>query len=151
VLSGAGQKIFALPDIRKLPVRPAVYRELPPSQFDPFVAAAKGGFSYDAEVARPRMALTTAIFEQFLTRPHDELANLWARVHRAEAVAGGGLASAATAARRWLSRPPVSESEAAGVGLRQTFQSRQEAQDGSAQASLAAAWRADGERNRLEA
>jgi ABC-type Fe3+ transport system substrate-binding protein len=145
MLSTPGQKIFAQSEIRKLPVRPAVYRELPSGQFDPFTQAAKGDFAYDADAARPRMGVTTAIFEQFLGAPHDELAALWARIHRAEA-AGKPVA----AARRLLSRPPISESDAASTTLQQIFQNRGDSTDG-ASARYESTWRSDGERSRLEA
>lgn len=146
VLSMTGQKILAQPDIGKLPVRPAVYRDLPYGQFDPFAAAAHWDFVYDADAARPRMALTTAIFEQFLTAAHDDLAALWARVHRAEA-AGKPVA----AARGWLSLPPISESDAANTMLRQVFRSRLQSQGGASAAHDEASWRATSERNRREA
>ncbi|MBM3103688.1 extracellular solute-binding protein [Pseudomonas sp. V1] len=46
VLSETGQALLADADIRKLPVRPSVYAQLPVQYHDPFVAAGRGAYDY---------------------------------------------------------------------------------------------------------
>ena len=146
VLSSQGQKILAHPDIRKLPVRPAVYADLPASQFNAFDAANKGGFAFNEEIAKPRMGLTTALFEKFLGAPHDDLAVLWARVHGAEAK---GLPVAK--ARLLLSAVPLSESESLDAALQQNFRDRIEGHTVTAVTDAENVWRARADKNRFEA
>ena len=146
VLSAQGQKILAHPDIRKLPVRPAVYGDLSASQFNAFDAAGKGGFAFNEEIAKPRMGLTTALFEQFLGAPHDDLAVLWARVHGAEAK---GLPVAK--ARLMLSAVPLSEAESFDAALQQSFRDRIEGHTVAAVSDVENAWRVRADKNRFEA
>ena len=146
VLSAQGQKMLAHPDIRKLPVRPAVYAELPASQFNAFTDAEKGGFAFNEEIAKPRMGLTTALFEQFLGVAHDDMVALWARVHGAEAK---GLPVAK--ARLLLSAVPLSESESLDAALQQNFRDRIEGHTVTAVTDAENAWRARADKNRLEA
>jgi ABC-type glycerol-3-phosphate transport system substrate-binding protein len=146
VLSSQGQKILEHPDIRKLPVRPAVYGDLPSSQFNAFDAAKNGGFTFNEEIAKPRMGLTTALFEQFLGVPHDDLAVLWARVHGAEAK---GLS--VTKARLLLSTAPLSESESLDAALQQNFHDRIEGHTVTAVTEAENSWRALADKNRFEA
>lgn len=146
VVSTQGQKILAHPDIRKLPVRPSVYAELPASQFNAFDAASKGGFAFNEEIAKPRMGLTTALFEQFLGAPHEELAVLWSRVHGAEAK---GLPVAKV--RLLLSAAPLSESESLDAALQQNFHDRIEGHTVNAVTNAENTWRARADKNRFEA
>ncbi len=107
VVSDAGQKILADPTIRKLPVRPSVYAELPTSYFDPFKAAAAGQLDYDGQADLSRLGVVAALFGVMLSDPHAELTRLWARVHAAERK---GIDCAA--ARSLLCRPPIDAKQA---------------------------------------
>ena len=121
LLSQTGQTILAHPDIRRLPVRPSAYEGLPAGYFNPFAAASAGGLSFDSDAARPRLGMSSAIFQHMLVQPHGELKALWQRVRSAEA---GGKPVAA--ARRWLETPPVTEAQAADEALRRQIGNRVE-------------------------
>lgn len=121
LLSQSGQKILAHPDIRRLPVRPSAYEGLPAAYFNPFAAASSGGLAFDSDVARPRLGVSSAIFQQMLVQPHDELKVLWQRVHSAEA-SGKSVA----AARKLLETPPVTEVQAGDEALRRDIGNRVE-------------------------
>jgi ABC-type Fe3+ transport system substrate-binding protein len=146
VLSEAGQRILAHPDIRKLPVRPSVYAGLPAGYYDPFAAAGLGAFDYDGDSARTRLALSAALFEQAYVADHAGHAALWRRVHAAEA-AGKDVA----AARRALVTAPVSEAAAADPSLRGLFQGRLEGSAGEPAEKIEEAWRAEAMARRAEA
>ncbi|MBB1074942.1 extracellular solute-binding protein [Rhodoferax sp. 4810] len=119
LLSPQGQSILAHPDIRRLPVRPSTYDSLPVGYFNPFAAAATGGLQFNGDLARPRLALSSAVFQQMLVQPHDELKALWQRVRAAE-TSGKPVA----AARKQLETPPITEAQAADEALRRQFASR---------------------------
>ncbi|MBK1614451.1 ABC transporter substrate-binding protein [Rubrivivax gelatinosus] len=112
VLSDAGQLLLADPGIRKLPVRPSVYARLPADYFNPFEAAARGGYGYDNAATQPRLGLLAALFEQAFVVDHAEHAALWRQLHAAEA-AGRDVA----AARALLEAPPLDAAAAADPGL----------------------------------
>lgn len=116
VLSDAGQALLADPDIRKLPVRPSVYAQLPVGYHDPFAAP----YRYQ-EASRERLALVTSLFVQWLGQPHERLAALWARVHAGEAM-GRDL----QAVRAYLGVPPISAGQAASADLLKLFGERQD-------------------------
>ncbi len=145
LLSEAGQKILTHPDIRKLPVLPSAYAQVPADYHNPFAAAERGAYTYDGVAGRPRLALVAAVFEQMLAWRHEELAALWRRVHRAEA-AGKTVA----AARRALETPPLSEEAAAEPGLRRLYAEQVEGSDPLAGAA-AMRWRDFCARQRAEA
>lgn len=146
VLSTAGQRLLGHPDIRKLPVRPAVYDELPADYYDPFAAASRGELDYDSESARLRLALSAAVFQQMLVEDHGELVALWRRLHAAEA-AGKDVASA----RRAVGRPVLSEAEAADPGLRRLFRHRVEGAAGTEATAKEKLWRERAADNRAQA
>ncbi|MDR0277506.1 MAG: extracellular solute-binding protein [Paucimonas sp.] len=116
VLSDAGQALLADPDIRKLPVRPSVYAQLPVGYHDPFAAP----YRYQ-EASRERLALVTSLFVQWLGQPHERLTALWARVHAGEAM-GRDL----QAVRAYLGVPPISAGQAASADLLKLFGERQD-------------------------
>ena len=135
VLSDAGQTLLATPAIRKLPVRPAVYAQLPADQFNPFDAARAGGYDYDDRRGQSRLSLVAALFEQTLVAEHTQRAELWRRLHAAEA-AGRPVAEA----RRYLEQVPLSEAEAADPALLARFRRVEGAAPGAlSEAELA--WR----------
>lgn len=146
VLSAAGQKILAHRDIHKLPVRPAVYRELPADYFNPFAAAEKGAFDYDGELGRKRLGLLSALFEQMLINSHGELVELWQRLHRAEA-AGKNVA----AARQLLESPLISAAEADDPALQRQFRNRLEGSDPGSAGASELVWHERSQANRTAA
>lgn len=146
VLSPAGQKIVTHRDIHKLPVRPAVYRELPADYFNPFAAAEKGAFDYDGDADRKRLSLISALFEQMLIREHSELVSLWQRLHQAEA-AGKKVG----AARKLLESPLITADEAANPALQQPFLDRLEGSEPGAVNVIEQGWRGRSQANRAEA
>lgn len=121
LLSQSGQTILAHPDIRRLPARPSAYEGLPGGYFNPFAAAAAGGMQFDGEAARPRLGLSSAVFQQMLVQPHAEVKELWQRVRSAEAKG-----TSVAAARKQLETPPLTEAQAADVALRRPFANRLE-------------------------
>jgi len=127
VLSEAGQGLLADADIRKLPVRPSVYRHLPADYHDPFVAAGLGAYDYGNGSSRERLALISSLFTQWLGMPHEALGELWARLHAAEAA---GLD--VTAIRQQLTAPPLDAEHAEAKPLLALFAARQD--QGMAQA-----------------
>lgn len=127
LLSPAGQKLLAHPDVRKLPVRPSVYAELPAGYHDPFAAAA-GGYGYASERGLGRLALIAALFHTVLVESRPALTRCWSR---ARAIGG----EAGERAIRVLERVPVSEAEADRPDWQRAFAERG---DDAAAAVLAA-------------
>ena len=84
VLSDQGQKLLFHPDIRKLPVRPAVYTVKPTAYFDPFAAAKRASYDYDMSSGLMRQELVGALFDALITRHHTELKTMWSAIHQAE-------------------------------------------------------------------
>ncbi|MCW8159470.1 extracellular solute-binding protein [Stutzerimonas stutzeri] len=113
VLSASGQKLLANPDIRKLPVRPSVYADLPAGYHDPFRAAAAGAYAYRPDPASGRLALVTAVFERMLVNRHAELRQLWAQLHARERLEGRRL----EAVRQLLGTPPIDARQAGDPAL----------------------------------
>lgn len=124
ILSQSGQQLLAHPDIRRLPVRPDAYAARPAGSFDPFRAAVAGGLQFDSERARPRLAASSALFEQMLVLPQAELRPLWRRLQAAE-TAGKPVA----AIRRRLGQPVISEAEASDPVLQKQLGPRLEGND----------------------
>jgi len=135
LLSQDGQKILTHPDIRRLPVRPTAYEGLPAAYFNPFAAAANGGLQFDGEASRPRVGLSSAVFQQMLVQPHGEIRDLWQRVRAAQS-SGKPVA----AARKLLETPPLTEAQAADEGLRRQFVNRLEGNLGQQVSAAEAAW-----------
>ena len=84
VLSEQGQKLLYHPDIRKLPVRPAVYANKPEGYFDPFAAAQRASYDYDTASALARQEVVGALFDALITRHHAALKTMWGAIHQAE-------------------------------------------------------------------
>jgi len=113
VLSEAGQRVLADPDIRKLPVRESVYAQLPATYHNPFRNAAAGGYDYRGDAGSGRLGLISALFEQMLVVRHEQLTGLWAQLHRLETRRGQRL----DAIRRQLGAPLIDEAQAADPKL----------------------------------
>ncbi len=84
VLSEQGQKLLFHPDIRKLPVRPAIYVNKPKGYFDPFAAAQRASYNYDMASGLARQEVVGALFDALITRHHATLKTMWATIHQAE-------------------------------------------------------------------
>ncbi|WP_273231329.1 ABC transporter substrate-binding protein [Pseudomonas kuykendallii] len=113
VLSEAGQRVLADPDIRKLPVRESVYAQLPTTYHNPFRNAAAGGYDYRGDAGSGRLGLIAALFEQMLVAQHERLVTLWAQLHQLEARRGQRLDDI----RDQLGAPLIDEAQAADVQL----------------------------------
>ncbi len=124
ILSLPGQQLLAHPDIRRQPVHPDAYAARPAGSFDPFRAAQTGGLQFDSERARPRLAASSALFEQMLVLPQAELRPLWRRLQAAEA-AGKPVA----AIRQRLGQAVISEAEADDPALHKQLGLRLEGND----------------------
>jgi len=146
LLSEQGQALLAHPDIRRLPVRPAAYGGAAAAAYNPFAAAEAGQQRFDAEAARPRLALSSAVFQQMLVEPQAELRELWRRVLAGEA-AGQPVAQA----RRSLQTAPLTEAEAADPALQRLFASRLEGANPPALSSIEAGWAASARQQRADA
>lgn len=136
VLSEAGQRLLTHPDIRKLPVRPAVYAGLPADHHNPFAVAAQGGYRYDNGRGRGRVVPVAAAFGQALVQPRAVLAPLWQKLRAADA---------AIWAKVWplLSAPPCKESEVDDLAVQQAFLTRRDDPAAEARAAeLEAGWAA---------
>lgn len=144
--ANGGQKIITHREIHKLPVRPAIYRDLPADYFNPFAAAEKGVFDFDGDLTRQRLGLLSALFEQMLIRQHDELTALWQRLHRAEA-AGKNVG----AARKLLESPLISAAEADDPALQRPFRNQLEGAEPGATSAIEQRWRERSQANRADA
>jgi ABC-type Fe3+ transport system substrate-binding protein len=115
VLSDEGQRLLFHPDIRKLPVRPAVYADAPAGYHNPFTVPAA---AYDLALGDARRDVDAALFEVAITHRKAQLAALWQALHEAEAKAPSpaGLARLAQA-RRLLGAMPVDADQARDPAL----------------------------------
>jgi ABC-type Fe3+ transport system substrate-binding protein len=119
VLSEQGQKLLFHPDIRKLPVRPAVYADKPKDYFDPFAAARLASYDYDVSSGLQRQELVGALFDALITRHHAELKTMWQAIHQAEQKAPNHpQLHAARIHAAWL---PLTADQANDAVLQQTF------------------------------
>ena len=119
VLSEQGQKLLFHPDIRKLPVRPAVYASKPDGYFDPFDAAQRASYDYDLATGLTRQELVGALFDALITRHHTELKTMWSAIHQAEQKAPGDpRLQKAKQQASWL---PLTSAQADDARLQQTF------------------------------
>ncbi|TWA69986.1 ABC-type Fe3+ transport system substrate-binding protein [Azospirillum brasilense] len=116
-LSEEGQRILFHPDIRRHPVRPAVYRDAPAGTGNPFAAA--GAFAYETERGSRREPAVAALFDALITRRQDELRELLALLDDARRAAARtddpALAAKAEEALALATAVPVTEDEAAGL------------------------------------
>ena len=73
ILSEEGQRILFHPDIRKLPIRPAVYADAPAGYHNPFAAPTA---AYDLALGNARREVNAALFEVAVSRRPDVMAKL---------------------------------------------------------------------------
>lgn len=114
VLSAQGQSLLTHADIRKLPVRPAIYEKLPSDYYRPFTAAARGELEYDNDRGRNRLAVVSALFDHCLAYRHDDQVALWKALHTLEAAG-----KPQPALRKLLTSVPLTESAAENTELQQ--------------------------------
>ncbi|AJC23542.1 hypothetical protein RO07_21640 [Pandoraea pulmonicola] len=144
VLSDEGQRLLFAPDVRKLPVRPSVYRDAPRGTHDPFAAnAATAGATYEETLGLSRYALDNALFDVFVTQRKAELTALWTRWHElndrqaTQAADGRCLAKA----RALLTQAPIDAATASDISLRKTFDRRRnDAEAGARADAYEAVW-----------
>jgi ABC-type glycerol-3-phosphate transport system substrate-binding protein len=119
VLSEQGQKLLFHPDIRKLPVRPAVYTNKPEGYFDPFAAAQRASYNYDLAAGLARQEVVGALFDVLISRHHAALQTMWATIHRAEQTAPDDpRLQEARKLANWL---PLTDAQVNDVALQQSF------------------------------
>jgi ABC-type glycerol-3-phosphate transport system substrate-binding protein len=119
VLSDDGQKLLFHPDIRKLPVRPAVYSAKPKDYFDPFAAAVRATYDYDTAAGLQRQELVSALFDALITRHHAEMKAMHHALRKAEQKAPGDVRlSEARRHAYWL---PLDAAQVNDAVLQQLF------------------------------
>ena len=122
VLSDEGQKILFHHDIRKLPVRPAVYADKPVGYYDPFEAAKAMPFVFDTERALARQGFNNTLFDVLISNEHARLRDANDKVIQAERAANTpALKAKAAQARALLDTIPVSEAEADALAPKFVF------------------------------
>ncbi|MEO8006671.1 MAG: extracellular solute-binding protein [Betaproteobacteria bacterium] len=129
LLSDAGQRILASPDIRKLPVRPSTYATLEAGYFNPFTEAKNQSVDYDLPAAQRRQALSSALFDVLVTDRQAALRDLWQSIHRAERAAGNdaralAIVKTAREAATWL---PVSAAQSQDRSLQSSYKDQMQA------------------------
>ncbi|WP_158282544.1 hypothetical protein [Azospirillum sp. TSH58] len=138
-LSEEGQRILFHPDIRRHPVRPAVYRDAPAGTGNPFAAA--GAFAYETERASRREPAVAALFDALITRRQDELRDLLAlldEARRAAARTGDpALAAKAEEALALATAVPLTEDEAAALTVTEALDREWAERIGKARATAA--------------
>jgi phosphoglycerate transport regulatory protein PgtC len=153
LLSEDGQKLLFHPDIRKLPVRPAMYRSAPVGYFRPFEQPGNG-FAYDAARNLSRLPLVSTLFDAAIASRHERLKSLWALIRRAETEAKrlgkADIREKTARARALAGGVPVSELGA--DVLKSQFTRRSGQGDDQHRVDAAkSAWRESIERNAAEA
>jgi spermidine/putrescine-binding protein len=113
VLSEKGQRLLFHSDIRKLPIRPAVYKDKPANYFDPFQAAVANPVVYGPNNLLPRLALVNALFDVLITERQQRLQTLLQKLHTLKATGKPELATI----RLLLTQPPIDEKTAQDATL----------------------------------
>jgi len=152
VLSDEGQKILFHPDIRKLPVRPTVYKNKPDGYYDPFTAAAAMPFQFDTKGALHRQGLNNALFDIMVTERHPRLRELLHALNEAERAAGKNarLKKELQRARKLATQLPITQQETDQLASR--FVSNfEEEQHPDFNATMLNAWREKVRINRQQA
>jgi len=152
VLSDDGQKLLFHPDMRRLPVRPAVYAGKPEGYYDPFQAAKVMPFEFDNKLAQERQGLNNALYDVMVTDQHERLRAALATVAKAERAAAGNQAMRAKLdrARKLVTKLPITEQQANALSGR--FVSNFEFADKpDANADLLRGWAEQVARNRRQA
>lgn len=152
VLSEEGQKILFHPDIRKLPVRPSVYKSKPEGYYDPFAAAAAMPLRFDSQGALRRQGLNNALFDIMVSERHARLRELFHLLTQAESAADNNprMRKDVRHARKLATQLPITQQEADQLAAR--FVSNfEEEQQPERNAALLNAWRKQVRINRQQA
>lgn len=117
VLSDAGQRLLLYPDMRRLAVRPSVYKDAPEDYFNPWTAEFTKELSFDNTVFIQRRDLDNALFDVLIYEPRARLDPLWATIHRLDQTPGTSPATRQklAQARMLLGTAPLSEQDAAAL------------------------------------
>ncbi|WP_353189194.1 extracellular solute-binding protein [Pandoraea pnomenusa] len=149
VLSDEGQRLLFAPDVRKLPVRPSVYRDAPKGTYDPFAShAATADVTYEETLGLSRYALDNALFDIFVTRRQAALTELWTRWQSLHDSGKDNRTAVdprcLVKARALLAQPPVDAATASDAALHKTFDRRRADNAAAAQAeALETRWSRD--------
>lgn len=123
LLSEAGQRALLHPDVRKLPVRPDLFKGADAPAFDPYAAPLPAGWRYDARRGAVRLAVDNAVFDALITGQGAAHARLWQalRAARSAALARGDAAALSLVARVQAStlRPPIDEAQSHSPEIRE--------------------------------
>ncbi len=123
VLSAEGQRLMLCTDLPRLPVRPEVYANGgEKDQFNPFAAQAAGQFTYQAGGPSEawRAAVVSALFAA-MDKDHNQLAQLWARLHAAERKAEPTHTEQVAKARHALEQVPLAAAMADSEDIKKAF------------------------------
>jgi ABC-type Fe3+ transport system substrate-binding protein len=101
LVSEDAQKLLLHPDIRRHPIRPAVYREAQAGFVDPF-ATKDFDIGYDPEAGRWQRWTIAPLFDVAITERQSANAELWAAIRSAEAKAKDPAATTTLAEARQL-------------------------------------------------
>jgi ABC-type Fe3+ transport system substrate-binding protein len=113
VLSEPGQKLLIDPDLRRLAIRPDVYKDAPAGYFDPWRSHAMAGTAFDNALFVARRDLDNALFDIAFFEPRERRAALWSSLRRLEeAKLDGAAAQAVSEARACLTAVPIDGDEA---------------------------------------
>ena len=114
ILSDQGQRLLVHSDLRRLAIRPSVYRDLPAGYVNPWVLPGIAEHAFDDPLLVRREELNKALYDRLIYAPRDRLAPVWAAFRRLESQPG--LPADARApldeARAHLTAVPVGEDEA---------------------------------------
>lgn len=155
LISREGQALLGDPEIRKLPIRPDAYADVP-TDCNPFLEPDSPTLRYDPNLGVRRFALVSALFDQLVTERHEALAAAWRAYAEAERVVSQRAApeelSLLDRARGLLEALPVSAVEAQQEALPALFDRRRRDPAADAEARrLEASWREFFARNSAEA
>lgn len=145
VLSAEGQALLLEPDVRRLPVRKAIYSSHPDLSAQPF---APGNLAYSDAITRARQGLVAALFDVALVAPHKTAAPLWIALHRAEQ-GNPGKAADRREARALLTAIPVADIAQQDATLRRLFDfpdripNQPEPPPSAERLAIEASWQAD--------
>jgi len=157
LLSDSGQKTLFDPDIRKLPVRPAIYQDAPKGYYNPFVAIqAMNNFVFDNQLGIASQGITVALFDQLFTQRQVQLKKLWQTLQQAENLLKHQydpyLWQQLQQAKKLAINTPLTAADAANPALQQIFAQRKTAAEFETQAiAIEKQWGAIIDRNYQDA
>lgn len=145
ILSEKGQRILLEPSIGRIPVIPALNRDLLPDGD----AGLLGNTSFNAGLSAQRYGLVNLIFDDYIVRRRAVLARLWKRLAELEAmnIPSPEILSLLSRARASLEMPPISDAEASQLDGALKAEWPRRIERSPAQAEFAARLRASIERN----